>query len=144
MEENFRWKSLNEFGNEYLDCLRAGETDFADVFLNKNLLSKRFSKPSDKAVMRNYEDEFNKIGCSERDRMIIRWKTAYALSGRTSFVLDGTTCESIDDVIRLLRDTQLRSLNDFEKLCKKLISRNGELFPEFEVWLELQHKFFSS
>lgn len=138
-EYTFPWETPNEFGIEYLAELRKGNYLKYDEYIAGHIISEQLKKSS-KDFMRQMEDIFTSPSTSDREKMIIRFKTAYILSESKNLDINGKMFETPEELINEMRRLQLLQGVDFENFCRCLIGSDSVLDPQFEVWLLLMGK----
>ena len=138
-EYTFSWETPNEFGIEYLAELRKGNYLKYDEYISGHIISEQLKKSS-KELMRRLEDIFTSPSTSDREKMIIRFKTAYILSKSKNLEINGKMFETPEELFGEMRRLQLLPGVDFENFCRCLIGSDSVLDPQLEVWLLLMGK----
>lgn len=136
--EDVNYSDLNEFGEQYLNCLEQESVTMNDV-LEKLATNGVFSlylenrDPENQErirCVREIEKDFNEARKDKR-RMC---SLAYLLVDKKILPLEGHTFETPDEFAGFMYELEKSNPRAFERFCSKIIWRN-ELDYRFEAWM---------
>lgn len=144
----FYWKdchfdSLPELGNSILAHMRADDrSNFGmyDEILFRRVISEYVAIKDEKNeqlinAVSSLEDRFINHHSDEHEKELSYYLTGYMLSGQRTYLVDGKTYSSVDELVQTMQDLLSSSEADFEALCNQIIDRSGSLSEQFEAWL---------
>ena len=84
---------------------------------------------------RSLEERFINHHSDEHEKELSYYLTGYMLSGQRTYLLNGKTYNSVDELVQTLHSLLSSSETEFEGLCDQIIDRTGTLSEQFEAWL---------
>lgn len=137
------FESLPELGNSMLDHLRNKDRSnygLYDEILSRKVISEYITIKDEKneqliGAARNLEERFINHHSDEHEKELAYYLTGYMLSGQRTYVLNGKTYASVDELVQTLHSLLSSSESNFESLCDQIIDRTGTLSEQFEAWL---------
>ena len=140
---NYKYESLDELGNEILNKLRANDTSdeaIWDEILRHELVSYYVGTVCDgdaavvqalKAIEANHRYQSH----AQRAVRLNLFTLGYLLSGDRTYVMDGLSFASIDDMTKHMKELLDQSYDRFAVFCNHIIAKDSSLDPQFEAWL---------
>lgn len=138
-----RFESLPELGNSILEHLRSNDRSnygLYDEILSRKVISEYITMKDEKNerlinAARNLEERFINHHSDEHEKELSYYLTGYMLSGQRTYLLNGKTYSSVDQLVQTLHSLLSSSEQEFEGLCDQIIDRTGTLSEQFEAWL---------
>lgn len=138
-----RFESLPELGNSILEHLRSNNRSnygLYDEILSRKVISEYITMKDEKNeqlinAARSLEERFINHHADEHEKELSYYLTGYMLSGQRTYLLNGKTYSSVDELVQTLHDLLFSSEQEFERLCDQIIDRAGTLSEQFEAWL---------
>ncbi len=151
---SFYWRgksfeSLPKLGDSILEHLRNDDrSDFGlyDEILSRKVISEYISIKDEKneeliKAAQNLEERFINHHADDHEKGLAYYLTGYTLSGQKTYVLDGKTYSSVDEVVHALHKALISSEKTFKSICNMIIDRTGTLSEQFEAWLIILGKY---
>ena len=137
------FESLPELGNSILEHMRSSDRSnygLYDEILSRRVISEYITIKDEKNeqlinAARNLEERFINHHSDEHKKELSYYLTGYTLSGQRTYVLNGKTYSSVDELVQTLHGLLSSSESEFEGLCDQIIDRTGTLSEQFEAWL---------
>ena len=137
------FESLPELGNSILEHLRSNNRSnygLYDEILSRKVISEYITMKDEKNeqlinAARSLEERFINHHSDEHEKELSYYLTGYMLSGQRTYLLNGKTYSSVDELIQTLHALLSSSESEFEGLCNQIIDRTGTLSEQFEAWL---------
>lgn len=137
------FESLPELGNSILEHLRSNNRSnygLYDEILSRKVISEYITMKDEKNeqlinAARSLEERFINHHSDEHEKELSYYLTGYMLSGQRTYLLNGKTYSSVDELIQTLHGLLSSSESEFEGLCDQIIDRTGTLSEQFEAWL---------
>ena len=138
-----RFESLPELGNSILEHLRSNNRSnygLYDEILSRKVISEYITMKDEKNeqlinAARSLEERFINHHSDEHEKELSYYLTGYMLSGQRTYLLNGKTYSSVDELVQTLHSLLSSSETEFEGLCDQIIDRTGTLSEQFEAWL---------
>lgn len=138
-----RFESLPELGNSILEHLRSNNRSnygLYDEILSRKVISEYITMKDEKNeqlinAARSLEERFINNHSDEHEKELSYYLTGYMLSGQRTYLLNGKTYSSVDELVQTLHGLLSSSESEFEGLCDQIIDRTGTLSEQFEAWL---------
>lgn len=138
-----RFESLPELGNSILEHLRSNDRSnygLYDEILSRKVISEYVAMKDEKNeqlinAARNLEERFISHHSDEHEKELSYYLTGYMLSGQRTYLINGKTYSSVDELVQTLHSLLSSSESEFEGLCDQIIDRTGTLSEQFEAWL---------
>lgn len=137
------FESLPKLGNSILEHLRSNNRSnygLYDEILSRKVISEYITMKDGKNeqlinAARSLEDRFINHHSDEHEKELSYYLTGYMLSGQRTYLLNGKTYNSVDELVQTLHSLLSSSESEFEGLCDQIIDRTGTLSEQFEAWL---------
>lgn len=137
------FESLPELGNSILEHLRSNNRSnygLYDEILSRKVISEYIKMKDEKNeqlinAARSLEDRFIHHHSDEHEKELSYYLTGYMLSGQRSYLVNGKTFNTVDELVQTLNDLISSSKSEFESFCDQIIDRTGTLSEQFEAWL---------
>ena len=138
-----RFESLPELGNSILEHMRSNNRSnygLYDEILSRKVISEYITMKDAKNeqlinAARSLEERFINHHSDEHEKELSYYLTGYMLSGQRTYLLNGKTYNSVDELVQTLHGLLTSSESEFEGLCDQIIDRTGTLSEQFEAWL---------
>lgn len=138
-----RFESLPELGNSILEHLRSNDRSnygLYDEILSRKVISEYITIKDEKNeqlinAARSLEERFISHHSDEHEKELSYYLTGYMLSGQRTYLLNGKTYNSVDELVQTLHSLLSSSESAFEGLCDQIIDKTGTLSEQFEAWL---------
>ena len=137
------FESISAFGEEMLERLWRNDKSYDDYYksiLSDKLLTAYASgvTPEDRELKKDaaaIEGSFQLAISKGADMMKTFYLMAYTLSGQKLLNFDGRKFSTVNELAIYLNIYIDYSLDQFERLCHKLVDFDGKLDAQFEAWL---------
>ena len=138
-----RFESLPELGNSILEHMRSNNRSnygLYDEILSRKVISEYITMKDAKNeqlinAAHSLEERFINHHSDEHEKELSYYLTGYMLSGQRTYLLNGKTYNSVDELVQTLHGLLSSSESEFEGLCDQIIDRTGTLSEQFEAWL---------
>lgn len=140
--KNQIYKDLNELGKKIVDGYQANSFEIkrtVEEIIKYKLVSQYIKTvaPDNSILIESINALEDRCVQAEgsRDKTLQSFILGYMISKDKVFVLDGVNFGSVQEFINHVMRLRSQSVDRFEMFCKKVISIDNELSPQFEAWL---------
>ena len=142
------FKDLNELGKRIIEGFQDNSFEIkrmAEEIIRYKLVSqyiKIVAPDNNYILIESIEALENRCNKAEgtREKVFQSFILGYMISKEKLFAFDGKSFASVQEFINHVMRLRAQSVDHFEVFCKKLISIDNELTPQFEAWLIANNK----